>query len=143
MNVQGVARILGGRAVLRRRVRSLADLQRLVMEGLPVRALDCTAEYVGGSRGATARLKDRLVPPATRKRRKGLLKASESERVERLARVMALAEEVWEGREAAREFLSTPHPLLDGRTPLDLAESELGARRVEELLSRLEFSLPL
>ena len=55
---------------------------------------------------------------------------------------MALAEEVWESREDARQFLTTPHALLDGERPLDLAQSELGARRVEELLWRLEYSLP-
>ena len=61
---------------------------------------------------------------------------------ERLARVMALAEEVWESREDARQFLTTPHALLDGERPLDLARNELGARRVEGLLYRLEYSLP-
>lgn len=39
-----------------------------------------------------------------------------------------------ERRGDAREFLSTPHPKLEGRTSLDVALTELGARRVEELL---------
>ena len=139
---RGVARILGGKAVLKREVRSLGDLQRLVANGLPVRTLDRTVEYVASSPREAVRLRDRLVPPATRKRRRQRLKPAESERVERLARVMALAEEVWESREDARQFLTTPHALLDGARPLDLARSELGARRVEELLWRLEYSLP-
>jgi len=66
---------------------------------------------------------------------------SQSERLERLARVMALAEDVWESRDDARRFLTTPHALL-GERPLDLAQTELGARRVEDLLWRLEYSLP-
>jgi putative toxin-antitoxin system antitoxin component (TIGR02293 family) len=143
MDVQGVARILGGRAVLKREVRSLADLQQLVCAGLPIRALNRTAEYIGTTPREVAHLKDRLVPPATRKRRKSVLKMNESERVERLARVMAVAEEVWEDRESAREFLRTPHPLLGDRPPLELAGTELGARQVEELLRDLEQSLPL
>lgn len=143
MDVQGVARILGGRAVLKREVRSLADLQQLVCAGLPIRALNRTAEYIGATPREVAQLKDRLVPPATRKRRKSVLKMTESERVERLARVMAVAEEVWENRESAREFLRTPHPLLGDRPPLELAGTELGARQVEELLRDLEQSLPL
>ena len=143
MNVEGVARILGGREVLRRDVRSLADLQRLVASGLPVRALNLTAEYIGATPREVARLKDRLVPPATRKRRKKLLRPAESERVERLARVMALAEEVWEDRDSAREFLKTPHSLLGDQVPLDLARTELGARQVEQLLRKMEYSLPL
>src|SRR5437773_7315631 len=91
-----------------REVRSLGDLQRLVANGLPVRALDRTVEYVASSPREAVRLRDRLVPPATRKRRRQRLKPAESERVERLARVMALAEEVWESREDARQFLTTP-----------------------------------
>ena len=143
MDVHGVARILGGRAVLKRQVRSLADLQQLVAAGLPVGALNRTAEYVAANPREVTRLKDRLVPAATRKRRKTVLKASESERVERLARLMALAEEVWEDRDGAREFLRTPHPLLGGRATIDLARTELGARQVEELLQDVEYSLPL
>ena len=107
-----------------------------------MRALDRTVEYIASSPREAVRLRDRLVPPATRKRRKQRLKPAESERVERVARVMALAEEVWESREDARQFLTTPHALLGGERPLDLAQSEFGARRVEDLLWRLEYSLP-
>lgn len=142
IKASGVARVLGGKPVLKKAVRSVADLERLVSAGLPVRALSRTVEYVTSSPREAARLRDRLVAPATRKRRKTVLKPDESERVERLARVMAVAEEVWESRDEARQFLRTQHPLLGGRTPLDLAQSELGARRVEELLWKLEYSLP-
>lgn len=136
-----VAEILGGEEVLYQRVRSNADLQRVVAEGLPVRALDETALYVTGSRRAAAALRDRLVPRATRARRTRL-RLTESERVERLARVMALAEQVWEGCDEAREFLRQPHPVLDGKSPLEMTETELGARRVESLLMKLEYGLP-
>lgn len=137
-----VARIMGGEKVLRHRVSSLADLQAVVSEGLPVRALDETVQRVAGRSRTAAVLKDRLVPRATRARRTRL-KLRESERVERLARLMALAEQVWEDEEDARAFLRQPHAMLDGKTPLEMAETELGARRVELLLARLEYSLPV
>ena len=120
----------------------IRPIQSFDASGLPVRTLDRTVQYIASSPREAVRLRDRLVAPATRKRRSQRLKPAESERVERLARVMALAEEVWESREDARQFLTTPHALLDGARPLDLARSELGARRVEELLWRLEYSLP-
>jgi putative toxin-antitoxin system antitoxin component (TIGR02293 family) len=63
--------------------------------------------------------------------------------VERLARVMALAEQVWESRDDAREFLAQPHSMLEERSPLEMAETELGARRVERLLMNLEYGLPV
>ena len=42
----------------------------------------------------------------------------------------------------AREFLNTSHPLMEGRTPLDVSMTELGARRVEELLWKLFYGIP-
>jgi len=137
-----VAEILGGEEVLYERVRTSADLQRVVSEGLPIRALDEAVRYVAGSGRAATALRDRIVPRATRARRTRL-RLAESERVERLARVMAIAEQVWEDREDAREFLREPHPMLDGKSPLEMAETELGARRVERLLMSLEYGLPV
>lgn len=53
----------------------------------------------------------------------------------RVARVIAFARHVWGDDDAAREFLTTPHPMLSGERPIDLAFSELGALRVEQILS--------
>ena len=142
VDAEKVAEILGGEEVLYENVRSSADLQRVVKEGLPVRALDEAVRYVAGSGRAARVLRDRLVPRATRARRTRL-RLPESERVERLARVMALAEQVWESRDDAREFLAQPHPMLEERSPLEMAETELGARRVERLLMNLEYGLPV
>ena len=84
----------------------------------------------------------RVVPIATFKRRTRLT-AEESARTERLARVVALAESLWDDEEQARAFLSRPHALLGDRSPLDVASTELGARRVEQLLHSAEHGLPL
>ena len=47
------------------------------------------------------------------------------------------------GREKAREWMSKPHRELSGQTPLEVARTELGARRVEDLLDKLYFGLPV
>jgi putative toxin-antitoxin system antitoxin component (TIGR02293 family) len=83
-----------------------------------------------------------IVPSATFKRRTRL-SPDESARTERLARVIALAEAVSGDAEAAREFLNRRHPLLDHETPLAVAHTELGARRVEHLLYAVEHGFPL
>jgi len=70
------------------------------------------------------------------------LSPSESKRKKRIARVMAGAEFVWSDRSDARRFMTTPHPALQGRTPLDSALTELGARQVEEILDRIFHGLP-
>ena len=134
-----VARIL----VLGSRVRSLDDLRRAVAHGLPKRALASVVAYVVADAEEASRIKNRLVPPATYKRRTTTLKPEESERVERLARVMALAEDAFGSTDDARHFLATPHPELAGERPLDVAQTELGARQVEEVLWRMEYGLPV
>ncbi|MFN7925171.1 MAG: antitoxin Xre/MbcA/ParS toxin-binding domain-containing protein [Bryobacteraceae bacterium] len=49
------------------------------------------------------------MPEATFKRRVRLT-IPESERTERLVRVVATAEFVWDNREDVRQWLTTPHP---------------------------------
>jgi putative toxin-antitoxin system antitoxin component (TIGR02293 family) len=138
-----VARVLGGEATLHRRVRTVDDLRRAVEGGLTLEALDQTVRRVLGEGRAATELKHRLVPKTTLQRRRRRLSLPESERLERLARMTALAEEVWEAPALAREFLTTAQPQLGGERPVDLARSDLGTRQVEDLLFKLEYSLPV
>lgn len=140
--VERVALVLGGRSVLRTRVRTWADLERLVRAGLPKRSLQLVARRAVGRDASVSAFVYTVVPSATFKRR-SKLSVEESERTERLARVVALAETVWTNQNRARAFLNRPHPLLDDATPLDVARTELGARRVERLLSDVQHGLPL
>ena len=140
--VDRIVDVLGGAAVLKRPVRSWADLESAVNDGLPKRALQAMAVRALPEGAPTGPLVYRVVPIATFKRRTRLT-PEESARTERLARVVALAEALWDEQGEARAFLNAPHPLLDGRTPLEVAASELGARRVERLLHDVEHGLPL
>ncbi len=85
---------------------------------------------------------NRIVPEATFKRRRDRLSTAESERTERIARVVADAEYVWDDRDDARRFLTSPHPALRHKTPIDAAMSELGARQVEEILAKIFYGIP-
>jgi putative toxin-antitoxin system antitoxin component (TIGR02293 family) len=122
--------------------RSFAELDDRVRGGLPKSALRASVEHVARTTEERRNLLFRIIPEATFKRRRDLLNPDESEKAERLARVFATAEYVWDSEADAREFLNTPHPLLDGRTPLDVSMTELGARRVEELLWKLFYGIP-
>lgn len=135
--VAETVRIMGGERVLGRRVRVMDDLRRAVEAGLPVQTLSEVTRHLGGPE-----LRYRIVPKATLHRRKTKLSPAESERVERLARIVALAEHVWEDQALAREFLMSAQPRLSDERPVDLARSELGARQVEDLLWEMEYSLP-
>jgi putative toxin-antitoxin system antitoxin component (TIGR02293 family) len=123
-------------------VRSWSDLDKLVRAGLPKRSLQLVARRAVAVGSSSSALVYAIVPSATFKRRTRLT-PDESARTERLARVIALAETVWGDAEAAREFLNRPHPLLDHQTPLAVAHTELGARRVENVLYAIEHGFPL
>ena len=115
-------------------VSSIEQLDREVEAGLPKASLNAVARHVYGSSPDAAALMQRVIPSATFHRRGDRLKPQEGERVERLARVIATAEQVWDSVEDARAFLSTGHAMLGGRRPIEVALTELGARRVETLL---------
>jgi putative toxin-antitoxin system antitoxin component (TIGR02293 family) len=140
--VERVAQMLGGRAVLHSTVRTWVELDRLIRAGLPKRSLQLVARRAIEPGASVSDFVYSVVPSATFKRR-GRLSAEESERTERLARIVALAEALWGREREARAFLNRPHPLLNGETPLDVARTELGARRVEGLLHDVEHGLPL
>jgi putative toxin-antitoxin system antitoxin component (TIGR02293 family) len=121
---------------------STADLEQLVSRGLPKGALDTSLKCFSHDAGVVRALRNTIIAPATYKRRNRFLNAAESTGVVRLARVYAMTKHVWDDEEDARVFLHTRHPLLEGRRPIDVATTELGARRVEELLAKLYFGLP-
>jgi putative toxin-antitoxin system antitoxin component (TIGR02293 family) len=142
VSARAVANVLGGERTLRRRVRTVDDLRRTVEDGLPVAALDHAAAWVAGEGAAATELKHRIVPKTTLHRRGDRLSLEESQRLERLARMAAMAEDVWEDKELAHEFLLSAQPQLGGERPIDLARSELGARQVEMVLFAIEYALP-
>lgn len=103
---------------------SLSDLDRVVAEGLPYAILEAVVRhYPTAEREWVMRI---VVPRTTQGRREaaGTLSKPESERLKRVARLTTLAEQVWESEEDAQHFLTTPHPLLDGASPLELAAIE-------------------
>jgi putative toxin-antitoxin system antitoxin component (TIGR02293 family) len=137
-----IAEVMGGRPILGKRIASKDDLEQAVMEGLPKGALRATVRRVFPAAADANRFIYGIVPQATYKRRTHRLRPDESERTERLARVIADAENVWSNLDDARAWLTTAHAELRGRTPIDCAMTELGARKVEEVLNRLRYGLP-
>lgn len=127
---------------LKRTVRSLGELTEIVSHGLPKSALRRCVVHVASTPRERREVMYRIVPAATYKRRKQLLRPEESERTERLARVIATTEHVWGDPTEARRFLTTPHPELNGKTALEASYAELGARQVEELLWKLFYGHP-
>lgn len=80
---------------------------------------------------------------ATFHRRKaaGKLDVAESDRVIRYARLLGKAALVMESIENGRRWLSSSQVGLGGAVPLEYAETEVGAREVENLLGRIEYGV--
>lgn len=62
-----------------------------------------------------------------------------SERLDRLAQMAVMAEEVFEDKAVATSWLATANDALGGKTPLALCETELGARQVRRVLHAIEW----
>lgn len=136
-----VADVLGLRNRARRAGASPLWFITMIEDGLPVSALDRVSDLLAPANPA---FRFRIVPKATLARRKKQtderLSAEESGRLARVAKVWAFAREIWGDDEAARGFLFRPHPLLNGRRPVDVAlATELGGQLVEDLLGRLKY----
>jgi len=66
----------------------------------------------------------------------------ESDKLVRYAYLLIQATRLMEGdEEAAQEWLDSPSPALGGQTPLECATTEVGARRVEDLITGLEYGM--
>ncbi len=80
---------------------------------------------------------------STLQRRKaaGRLSPDESDKVMRLLRLLEHATNVFGDVEKARVWLKFPQRGLGGAIPLDYAETEVGAREVDNLLGRIDYGV--
>lgn len=119
------------------RLRTDQDLVKLVEQRLSSRAIDALRES-----GVTdEEVYSLIVPRRTlthRRARREALSRDESDRVVRVARVIALCQEVFGDRERGWRWLRDAKRQFQGRTPLGLLATEAGARLVEELLYRID-----
>jgi putative toxin-antitoxin system antitoxin component (TIGR02293 family) len=80
---------------------------------------------------------------STLQRRKaaGRLSPDESDKVMRLSRLLEHATNVFGDIEKARAWLKFPQRGLGGAVPLNYAETEVGAREVDNLLGRIDYDV--
>jgi len=119
------------------RLRSDQDLVRLVEERLTTGAI----EGLRRSGVTDDEIYSLIVPRRTlthRRARREALSREESDRAVRLARIAALAEQVFGDGERSWRWLRASKRQFKGRSPLQLMATEAGARLVEELLYRID-----
>lgn len=63
----------------------------------------------------------------------------EAEVAERLSKTIEVAKTVFQSEEDIRRFMTTPHLMLEGRTPMDMCQTSAGLQRVQDLLLSIKF----
>lgn len=115
-----------------------AQMIKALQEGLPVRELNALQAALAVPMESLASMLGISKATLHRRRLGGRLVPSESDRVVRFARLMGEATKVMESESNARAWLNSPQFGLGGAVPLRYAETEIGAREVEDLLGRIE-----
>lgn len=125
------------------RVQSVQALRKKIEGGFAYSAFERLRAAMDLPAPAVAELVQIPERTLARRKQKGALLPTESERVFRISRILTKATDLFEGdREAALSWLALPSRALGGERPLDLARTEVGAREVEDLIGRLEHGIP-
>src|SRR5215510_10037181 len=137
--LHAVVEELGGEPILGRSFRTETDLQDAIREGLPQTVVEEVMHAAGLTLKELATSLDLSARSLQRRRHEGRLARYESDRLYRLARIVALAKSSIGDNGRAIEWLKRPNRALGGKVPLDIVDTELGARAVEDVLGRIAY----
>lgn len=137
--LRAVVAELGGERILGRPIRTDSDLQAAIREGFPQAVVGEVTHAGGLTVKELATSLDLSTRSLQRRRREGRLARYESDRLYRLARIIALAKEHIGDDKNALLWLRRPNRALGGGVPLDSIDTELGARSVENVLGLIAY----
>ena len=135
-----IQELLGGEAVTGPLATEF-DVVRLVRRGLSVAAVD---GFLAATHQPFSAIEPYVMPRRTFNRRRDadqLLDPAESDRMVRIARMVAAAEDVLGDQERAWRWLERPNRALEGQSPISMADTDLGAQGVERLLGQIAHGL--
>jgi len=136
VTVAAVEKVLGGLGKAPRGANRDLALARAVREGLPYAALErLIADGIVDDREVETYFIARRTLYA--RRHKATLSREQSDIVVRLARIQAIADDVFGRRDDAHAWLREANGALGGQPPLALLDTEEGGRLVEAVLGRI------
>jgi len=112
-----------------------------IESGVPLAAM---SRFVSVSGVPLSEIYNIVIPARTlkhRRARRQRLSIDESDKLARLVRVFQKAEKVFGDTAIAHDWLATPKKRFDSRTPMDMLRTEVGARRVEEMLGQVDHGM--
>jgi putative toxin-antitoxin system antitoxin component (TIGR02293 family) len=137
--LSAVVKQLGGEQTIGRRLSSERDLREAIREGFRPSVIEQLMRVSGLTlKELACALK--LSPRSLQRRRSsGKLAPYESDRLYRLARIVAIADEYLGEHERTLRWLKRPIRALGGLAPIAALDTELGARQVEDILGRIAY----
>lgn len=137
--LSAVVRELGGRRTLGRTLTSDRDLREAIRAGFPSAVVEELMKASGLTLKELADALDLSPRSLQRRRRSGRLARFESDRLYRLARIVAIANEYLGDNKRAVQWLKRPNRALGGISPVAAIDTEFGARQVENVLGRIAY----
>ncbi|RPJ86156.1 MAG: DUF2384 domain-containing protein [Acidobacteria bacterium] len=136
-----IVALLGGTRVFSRVPANTQNMQEALRQGFPFATFDALLRVLKLRPQDLAEVLG--VAPRTLARRKAnrQLSAIESDRLYRIAYITLVTSEVLGSIEKARAWLRKANPALGSEAPLRLLDTEIGERRVEDLLNRINHGI--
>ena len=137
--LQAVVRELGGSHIFGRALSTDRDLREAIRQGFPHKVVEGLMQSSGLTLKELADALDLSPRSLQRRRRTGRLARFESDRLYRLARIVALARQSFGEDDVATRWLKRSNRALGGVAPIQALDSEVGAREVENVLGRIAY----
>src|SRR2546421_12156273 len=137
--LQAITKELGGRRALGRVLADDSDLRDAIREGFPPGVVKELMAASGLTLKELADALDLSMRSLQRRQRSGRLARFESDRLYRLARIVALAQQSLGSHERAMHWLKRGNRALGGVAPIAVVDTELGSRQVENVLGRIAY----
>lgn len=138
MVLADVTRVLGGRGVIRKELRSDLDLIELAKRGVTKKALQQLADFLGVSVSAIVELLPVSERTIQRYSPQSHFSKVVSEQILHIAKAAARGAEVFGEKAAFLTWMQQPVTALGNRTPMGLLGSRFGVEMVIDELGRIE-----
>lgn len=137
--ITSIVEELGGETALGRPVYTGEDMKAAIREGFPQAVVQALVEASGLTLQEVALSLDLSVRSLRRPKHEGRLAKYESDRLYRLARMVALAEHFIGSHKKAIDWLKRPNLVLGSAPPLRFLDTELGALQVKNVSGRIGY----
>lgn len=138
VTIMMMAETVGRRDVLRERPADYSAGARRTREELPYAALAAVAKRYRIPLACLASVIGLPEHTLARRKKERRLRADESDRLLRVARVATAAEDILGAQAKAGRWLQNPNLALGGAIPLDLLDTDFGAEEVVTILDGIE-----